>query len=912
MSFRQPFRSGLRDLAQGLMQQSQMMQQQSQQELQMRQQMAAQQAQSQAEMGQMLGQGISQAAGMIGQGLTNAYNAQRQAEAAQAQDVINAARIRGENILKIVQPEIDTMRQQLVVLQATNGAPEVIQGLSRHIASLEGLLTVDDVAKIPEIYQRITQSTFRGAQDAPTIRELAAGRVAQDLEPEFDLTELRNRALFEANIADRVLNVQVNSVEDFQRLLREFDPSNPTSVLNAEAAISRSASLPGPLQLAADPLKERLARFYNNPTEMQLYDNAISVDTAKAQEARTRANAAQVALDHAQRINPIMYQQALGALTDDQRGRVADAFVTGNLQGLSNEELIGLARWAGVSPDNLRAWSTERANAYMTATTARERLDVLNADLADQRLEIGNQTIELNELQLERGQWDFERVKILATRDDAIAQENLIQNIGAAIANNDPDLLRMYWDAYRNPTSLLGTQLRMVLGPNYDNEFERLFNETRTRFNLELQILNNDVVLKDQAVQMGRLKLQQQIELNPFETAALRARYDLDTARAVQDFRNLPFDTAANIFKSAAGMADVVPPSFWDSVPSDLASIMRANGVRIDDMRLLSENAAFLAADPNRRFDWQAFDFIVQNGPPQSPEELQLALQQAEGLLLNMGYDPLVAAAMVNTMQASWAADEAKVAEGLYFIEGLVEPMSAIEIQRAASVWNSLVSSLNLELGSLANRVSLTGCATIVNPGSLSPMLIPSKTERTADGSELCSVVVGQFTDLEKRLQNATQAQEWWAQTLQRVTTGASFGGNAPMAPVAPSNLGGTSAPSTSGGRAAITPAPNTASTELPVPIPAPSSQVAPSTALSIDWEAVSQQIDWQQNGINVTSEDQAAFQRLANAVVFEDGETFDSIVGNLVRNYGEDAVRRFLADLLQYSGVTIPRAGDN
>jgi hypothetical protein len=387
---------------------------------------------------------------------------------------------------------------------------------------------------------------------------------------------------------------------------------------------------------------------------------------------------------------------------------------------LSDVERNSLAKLAGVNAAQLEDWSAVRAEESGNAVVARQRLDVLNTDLAEQSLAIGEQTIVFNDLRLERGQWDFERARIVATRDDAIAQEDLISNIGAAVANNDPDLLRMYWDAYRNPNSLLGVQLRGVLGEDYNLEFERLFNETQNRFNLELSILRNDATLRSQAAQSGALKLQMQIELNPFETDALRNKYLLNSAQATMDLRNLPFTNAAEVFKSAASMAELVPSNFWDSLPSDLESVMRANGIRVDDMRAISEHAQFLAEKPGREFDWRAFSFIAEQGPPQTPEELDNVIQRAQGLLLNMGYSELVASAMVNTMQASWSRDEADLREGLLFVEGLVQPMELIDIQRAATTWSSLVSSLNTELGSLVNRVSLTGCATIANPSSLS------------------------------------------------------------------------------------------------------------------------------------------------------------------------------------------------
>jgi hypothetical protein len=399
-----------------------------------------------------------------------------------------------------------------------------------------------------------------------------------------------------------------------------------------------------------------------------------------------------------------------------------------------------------------------------------------------------------------------------------------------------------------------------------------------------------------------------QIELNPFETDALRSKYLLNSAEATMDLRNLPFTSAAEVFKSAAGIAELVPSNFWDNLPPDLESVMRANGIRPNDMRAISEHAQFLAEKPGREFDWRAFSFIAEQGPPQTPEELDNVIERANGLLLNMGYSPLVASAMVNTMQASWLGDEADLRDGLLFVEGLVQPMTLTDIQRGATTWSSLVSSLNTELGSLANRVSLTGCATIINPTSLSPMLMPSNQERTLDGSELCSAVIGEFNELEGRLQGATKAQEWWVQTLQKATTGSEYD-DSPQAPRA-SSLSPAALPQTA--PPASTPAATPSTAPAPTPAPAVAPPVAPRVVSEIDWAAVSRQVDWGAEGVRVTRADQSQFERLANAVIQEDEATFDAIEGNLVSRYGEETVRRLMSELVTKSGNTIPPVGDN
>jgi hypothetical protein len=281
-----------------------MMTQQSQRETQMRQQMAAQEAQAQSEVGQMIGGGIAQAGQMIGQGITAAQTEQRRLEAANAQATVDAARKRGETIYNSLGPEIDTLRKKLVVLQATNGSPEVIEGLTQRLSSLESLLNVDDLASLPQLYNTISQATFNGRQDAPTIRELAAGRAAQELTPSMDLSELRNRAALEATVAERVLDMQIKSVEDFRDLINNFDPSKPETVMRTRAALEMSRNLSGPLQVAAQPLAERLRIFNADPQQQTLYNNALREADAKTQSVVAAANQAEEALRHSKEMNP--------------------------------------------------------------------------------------------------------------------------------------------------------------------------------------------------------------------------------------------------------------------------------------------------------------------------------------------------------------------------------------------------------------------------------------------------------------------------------------------------------------------------------------------------------------------------------------------------------------------------------
>jgi hypothetical protein len=220
MAYRQPFRSGLKDLAQGLLQQAQAQQQQSQMELQAKQQMSAQQAQAQAQAGQMMGGAVSQAAGALGQGFEN-----RRAEQVRLSEQALADGRKQLDRLLAEQAELRALRKSGVAIENYD---QLDNGMTEYIRALSGALSGD----VADIFKRLGE--------LPAV-EVAPGVMGSDI-----LTAAGS-ALREGRYMREVLDVEQGQfrlqLDNILQQLWTMDPANSVSVSQAMRAAATIDSL---------------------------------------------------------------------------------------------------------------------------------------------------------------------------------------------------------------------------------------------------------------------------------------------------------------------------------------------------------------------------------------------------------------------------------------------------------------------------------------------------------------------------------------------------------------------------------------------------------------------------------------------------------------------------------------------
>lgn len=780
MSWRTPYRSGLRDLAESLLQQAETKRRGDELQLQFE----LQQQQQNTQMWMDTINTVSQAA-------TGYFQ--------QQESIKNAE---GQRALGLAESDLNTARSSLAAMEAYNAPASQIENQRKLVQGLTEIVAAP-VGEAAGMYDSLMNSTLVPATTTPaSVAPAAPGSMGVGMQGGMDApVDLTPAMTTPARTGADVLTSGMGAVASLQRganvedmvtqsvinSLNNFSPNDPASVFNARRSIDMLDSLPPEVRAELQPAIEgAMNAFDNSPEAQEMYDRANRRDVSATEEAETAAASAAAQLDWFNETRP--YDRALlefqvGAAEADA---VINAYNTGVTAGLTDAGKTALADFVGVGVDELPEWSRGRAEDMETLRDLELRAERANTEIAERNVTIADQNIALADLRLPHTAWQMGREKYLAGVQDELT---VAEGIASAIANNDPSLLSFYMLAYDNPDSPIGQQLRATYGDNYGEVLATEFAGAVERQALERSILQYDERSRAIAVETAEINLRQARILSPMETEALRWKYVYDKNAAIQDVRNLPLATLGNATASLYEMAKAVEPEFWDNLPEDVQGRLNQLGLDPASFAGVSRAAAWTREAPQREQAWMVIDTMLESIPPETNQAEVIEQFGAAVDLLGIE-DPTLRQALTSSLEGAWrmnSAQHAKTIASLALDSATVT--DGPDAKRAIDAWSSIENSLNEEYRvTKPQAIQDSGCAIALNISTIEGtfgLSINSGSWKTSaadwisvplpDGStrsqqqaesqaQVCRNHQLEYMQLAEDISNANRQQQFWAQ----------------------------------------------------------------------------------------------------------------------------------------------------
>lgn len=428
MAWRQPFRSGLRELAEGLLKRAQAEREYGQVNNQIDMQQAQVAAQAWQNLGQIAGQTIQ---GMVPPDGSTEYP---------------------ERVVGQAQGELTRAEEALAIL-VQRGAPEhIINGQRRLVAGLRATAT-GPLASAPGTYAATMQKGY--VEQIPlSYRERGAGRLPQQILPS-GLDQMAQGSAMAGTLTD-----QYQQAIEFATALRvragSYDYNDPASVQSAIGAMEVAARSGLPADLLAPIQAEVLTlqnEIRNNPLVAAIVSDAdklrvtnLAVAQGNVERQGVDLEAARVALAHAKDMNPLYYEDLRVRVGDAGMERYGVAMSTGIIATLTEDERKNLAGMLDLgSKEELAAWSESKIAEVAEASTAANRMTVLTRDIAIERHEAWVATNAIEYDNLVRSVGDARAARIIAaigsgvvegmnsTDRSAMARALKLPNSGAAL-----------------------------------------------------------------------------------------------------------------------------------------------------------------------------------------------------------------------------------------------------------------------------------------------------------------------------------------------------------------------------------------------------------------------------------------------------------------------------------------------
>lgn len=793
MAYRQPFRSGLRELAESLLRRAQTERAYSRVEQQLELQ--------KGEIGANLAQNLTQNVQMGLQGLFQEPEPETYDTGA-IRDTIT-------NEIKDLQNAITQMGVRGVTgPQITNA--QALLDMKR------SLLTLPD-SQLPAAYQQTVTTPFAstlpgipGQSWLPTSPDLAGG-------------DILARAMAGGASAEMATQTDQQIVANLLPKLT-FDPDEPASVVQAYMVLDQVDALPLPIRNQLAEQANAVRRAAQSPEAKSLLeaelarrrtDDQIAEGELAQQDIDLQRSKADLA--YALRtLNPRV-QQTIRALDDEKQDRIAQALSTGVYAGLDEDEQKYLATIVGVEPDGLEQWAVGQVarNERMAA------LDEQRAELANQQagLNITIAGLDISEAVAEYPQnlwrmseerrvaehqaWLDERERGFAAFQD---EKTISEMIGGAIANNDVGLLQHYIFAMENGTAL-GTQLAAAGNPELLGQLKEAYGIATRRRDLELaEMVDNDrlrevtyqtakarlVDLQRRSplelellginIDRGRVALDEaeaRFTLLPTELEALRLTYANDIAQAERDLRALPLEEAEATLITLGEFARALPPDFWDSPPAYITRSLEAIGMvdangnaDVGAFKSISMFEDWLRNEPLRAEAWEQINLYIQS-PPKDEAAAAEMMASVEALGWQLGLDATRRSALMSAVASVWNEEDVGLRLRLMELAGpTLTSMDPVEIKRALDAYSSVSNSLRQQYDSVEpQQIANAGCGTILKfgiEGTLRVQWAPDMNKQANGYGEgvTCNDLRSAYHALGTRIASVNNTQEALANIL--------------------------------------------------------------------------------------------------------------------------------------------------
>ena len=868
MAFRQPYRSGLRALAEGLLRKAQTERAYSEIERQLEL--------HKGEIGANLVQGLSQ---NVQQGL--------QAFLPQGQDTTVA-----ENIIKMVPGEIDQLRNSIASMRTAGASPQQIAQAEALLVQKQQIMTMP-LDMVPGAYQQTVTGfvvpPVPHLADQPSARERAAGRGPQTLQsfiPGLTGSQAFTDAMAGGASADARLGIQDSVVSNLIPRL-SFNPDDPSSIADAVGAMSQVEALsPDARQMLAPHVAAIRERMHDPDVQaiiarrerINATDDRIGEGRADLQDIEIQR--AQEALNFALATHEPRVREVFRRLDDATQTRIGTALNTGVYAGLSNDEKKHLTTLLGIRPEGLEEWSRgqiARAERMAEYAEERERLAIQQGQI---NITIGGLNISEKLLEYPQRVWEMSNERRVAEhqawldrRTQAFApmqdEQTMVDMVAGAISNNDVALLSHYIYALENGTPL-GVQMLATMNPEALGELRHALVNAQRVEAMDMKRLEDDAEMRTlnrreaiaRIVEMETLSPLRIEEaamrhgLLPLELEALRQTYALDIAEAERDIRGLALNDANATIVTLGEIARAVPASYWDSPPPYVTRSLEALGLDPVIFRSISNFEEWLREEPLRKEAWNQIDLMIQS-PPADDAAAALMMDSVEGLGFQLGLNAPHRAALMAAVASIWQEKDAMLRSRLAEMMGDAL-LDGTDVKRALDAFSSVSTSLRQQHETVERqRIVDAGCGRFIDLGVLDrPMLQwTPNLDQAAGGTEegrTCGMMRDDYIALGERINNVNDIQERLANVLL----------NDYVPGVAPSNR---------------TP---TQSTDRPVP-----------TADSLPHA----NIDWA--GYGVSPQHSATFIEIER--IFDTNrEGAQQLFDQMVARYGEETVLAILAEM--------------
>jgi hypothetical protein len=403
MAFRQPFRSGLRELAEGLLKRAQTEREYGQREQELT-----------LHRGQVAGQ-MMQNMGQIGsQAMESIFRPQEQSTELP------------ERIVKQAQADLERAENDLRTMIAQGAPQHVINGQRRLTEGLR-LTVTQPLQNVPGAYNAVMNHGFNEQGLSP--RERAAGRRVQEILPSgrqqisvggamaASLTEQNQQNLaFATALRERAGTWNLNDLATIPHALSAMESASSLPAHLRAPVIAEARALEHAIQndpavavLLDQATRLRLANLTTAEygarraeVGLQLDEAALTragVDLQRLRVDLTRARAgldldrvnlaaAIEGLEQAQRMNPLRYEELVRDLGDAGAVRFGEALSTGVLSNLTVPERMELASMLELGSDEeLVAWGQAKIAEVQEASAAANAMTVLTRDIAQEKHE---------------------------------------------------------------------------------------------------------------------------------------------------------------------------------------------------------------------------------------------------------------------------------------------------------------------------------------------------------------------------------------------------------------------------------------------------------------------------------------------------------------------------------------------
>jgi len=772
-SWRTPYRSALRDLAQALVDQAQVKSRNDQLTNQMKLQQDMVEAQS--------FQNLFNVAQQTTQDLTNTYMRGQEEK-----------RLEGDRARNLAQQDLSTARDTLARLEALGADPAEIERQRALVEALTGVVGADPMQAL-SMYNSIMGGELVPETRTPaTLLPTAPGYEGPAMQggvtaPQGVIPGVTTPAMTGADVLtggvgavaalSRTAAIEDARMARLQQMILDLNPDDPTSVYQAYAAAEMIDTLPPELRESlAGPAEAAINAFNNSEEAQEIYRRRGRIDEAELERLETAAAYEREQLDYFRRTRDVEYRRLTGIVDAEFADRVVNAYNTGVIAGLDDQGREELAKIAKVSVDELDTWSQNKIAQQEERVALQDELNRLQVDQAKQSIRIGNQQIDLNDININRANWSFQREQFLAGVQD---EATIAQGIASALKANDTAMLGFYMSAYDNPDSVLGQQMRAILGDDYGDTLAGYFDAASEREAIEWNILRLDEQARGIAVGNARLMLQRNQALTPYEIKALTAQYELDAAAAAADIKNLNFTDMANATQTLAQIAQALPPEWWDNVPADVQAKLDQFGLSGDTFKSISTSSEWLRESPQREQAWNLIDTMLRSGDPgmEMSQEMRDGITQAIGM---MGIDdPQMVTALEQSLEGIWMMNSADIAATMASValDAATGVTSPEDMTRIINGFTSLENNLTTEYQStLPQRISAGNCATVIqNP--LGPTLTfnvaggwkttPADHNGNADAASNCAALRARYDEVGRSIESANRQQAFWVQQLE-------------------------------------------------------------------------------------------------------------------------------------------------